>query len=75
MANTEQILAKIKKTETDNNEILTNEIPREQSLNFSGLEMKNTNKLVTLKEDEKLSNKISSSALEIINLDSPQNVD
>ena len=71
VVNTEQILAKMKKTETDNNEISANEIPREQSLNLSGLEVKTTNKAVTPKEDEKSPNKIPSSAVEIINLDSP----
>ena len=38
MANTDKLLAKIKKTETD-----INQIPRDQSLNLSGLEIKNIN--------------------------------
>ena len=57
MANTDKILAKIKKPETD-----INEIPRDQSLNLSGLEIKNMNKTLTPKHDDK-------SYVEITNLD------
>ena len=57
MANTDKLLAKIKKPETD-----INEIPKDQSLNFSGLEIKNINKSSTLKDDDK-------SYVEITNLD------
>ena len=45
MANTEKLLAKVKKPE-----IGANEIPREQSLNLSGLEIA---KAPTPKEDDK----------------------
>jgi len=57
MANTDKLLAKIKKPETD-----INEIPRDQSLNLSGLEIKNTNKSTIPKEDDK-------SYVEITNID------
>jgi len=57
MANTDKLLAKIKKPETD-----INEIPIDQSLNLSGLEIKNTNKSTIPKEDDK-------SYVEITNID------
>lgn len=50
-------LQKSKKPETD-----INEIPRDQSLNLSGLEIKNTNKSTIPKEDDK-------SYVEITNID------
>tara|TARA_B110001450_G_C17169475_1_gene298752 strand:+ start:169 stop:318 length:150 start_codon:yes stop_codon:yes gene_type:complete len=48
MANTDKLPTKILKPETD-----ANTIPRDQSLNLSGLEIKNMNKIPTLQDDDK----------------------